>query len=206
MRPALVVGLTGGIASGKSTVAQILGGLAVPVIDADEIARELVEPGQPALSEIVKLFGNGVLGADGRLDRPRLRERVFQSTEQRNALEALLHPRILEEMKRHMEQTEAPYCVLCIPLLVETGQAKRVDRILVVDIAPELQLQRLRERDGTSRQTAEEILRVQADRERRLAAAHDVIDNSSDREQLRENVLNLHRKYLKLATSRFATD
>lgn len=199
MRPALVVGLTGGIGSGKSTVADMFAALDVPVIDADEIAREVVAPGRPALAEIVREFGDGVQTAGGGLDRGALRELVFPEPARRARLEAILHPRIRGEMQRRLHAVRAPYCILCIPLLLEAGQLDMVDRVLVVDLPREEQIRRTRARDGVARETVEAILDAQADRTRRQQAADDVIDNSGPLEALHEQVESLHRRYLQAA-------
>ncbi len=194
-----IVGLTGGLASGKSTVAKFFAALGVPVIDADAIAREVVAPGSPALAAIVDRFGPQVLRADGTLNRAELRERVFHDPAQRSALEAILHPRILKDMQRRAAQLEAPYCLFMIPLLVESGQTRQVDRVLVVDAPLALQRRRAQERDGLSPQTIDAILAAQAQRSTRLAAADDVLRNDADLDALRAGVAALHTRYLALA-------
>lgn len=199
MTPPLVVGLTGGIASGKTTVANWLTELGVPVIDADTLARELVTPGTPAFEEVVAAFGNEALTNHGELDRVKLRALVFADPEQRQRLESILHPRIRTEMVRRVRAVQTPYCVLCIPLLLERDQRDLVDRVLVVDAPPELQIARAQARDRTDRGTIEAILHVQAHRAERLAAADDVIANNADLAQLRAQVLALHHRYLRLA-------
>jgi len=198
--PRLVIGLTGGIASGKSTVADILAGRGIPIIDADQVARDLVAPGQPALAEILALFGAGILDASGRLDRSALRKRVFSLPEDRQRLEGILHPRIAQEMSRRADAAAGPYCVLAIPLLLETGTANgRISRILVVDTPVERQLERACRRDGSSPAIVREIIGAQASREERLAAAHDVIHNDADLRHLHDQVLALHHRYLRMA-------
>nr|VFJ43286.1 MAG: dephospho-CoA kinase [Candidatus Kentron sp. DK] len=195
----LVIGLTGGIASGKSTVADILADRGIPIIDADQVARELVEPGQSALEEIIAAFGTGILDASGRLDRGVLRERVFSAPGDRQRLEDILHPRIGREMSRRADAAAGPYCVLAIPLLLETGTATgRIDRILVVDTPVERQMERACQRDGSSPAIVREIIRAQTSREKRLAAAHDVIRNDSDLRHLRDQVMALHHRYLEM--------
>ena len=192
-----MVGLTGGIGSGKSAVCRLFAQLGVPVIDADVVAREVVEPGQPGLEAIVEAFGEEVLGSDGRLDRARLRELVFSDPERRKQLEALLHPRIRAEMDRRIAAVEAPYCIRCVPLLVETGQSADVDRVLVVDVPVETQLRRTLARDGGRRATVQAI--IEATRDQRLQVADDVLDNDGDLESLRRRVEMLHDRYLAAA-------
>lgn len=192
------VGLTGGIGCGKTTVAGYFGALGVPVIDADDIARELVEPGTPALARIVELFGAEVLGPDGRLDRAALRRCVFADSTRRTQLEALLHPLIRAEMQARVARLDAPYCVLSIPLLVETGQAGGVERVLVVDAPNALQYRRVMAR-GLSAGEAAAILRAQAGWRTRLAAAHDVIVNDRELDHVKNRVRMLHEHYLALA-------
>ena len=199
MKPRLVVALTGGIGSGKSTVADLFAAKGIVVIDSDLLAREVVEPGQPALDEVVSTFGAGVLDASGHLDRAQLREQVFADAEKRRQLERILHPRIRAEMNRRMEEVEGPYCLVSIPLLFETGRAQEFDRVIAVDIPTEMQLDRTLERDGSPRATIEGILAAQIDRPQRLELADDVIDNSGDAQSLRRQVDSLHEKYLQMA-------
>ncbi len=193
------VGLTGGIASGKSTVAELFAGRGVPVIDLDQVAREVVEPGRPALAEIVAAFGDGVLGPDGRLDRQALRRRVFGDEPARRKLEALLHPRILEAAVEQAAAAGGPYQLIVIPLLVESGLAGWLDRVLVVDCPPETQLARLIARDGGDETLARGILAAQAGRADRLAAADDVILNDGPADRLAEPVAKLDALYRKIA-------
>ncbi len=194
-----LVGLTGGLASGKSTVATLFAALGVPVIDADAIAREVVTPGSAALAEIATHFGSAVLHSDGTLNRTALRERVFHDPAQRRALEAILHPRILAEMHRRAAQLDAPYCLFMIPLLVESGQTEHVDRVLVVDVPVALQRRRAQLRDGLAPEFIDAILAAQSDRATRLAAADEVLNNDADIDTLRHRVAALHAKYLDLA-------
>ena len=193
------VALTGGIASGKSAVANLFATHGVPVIDTDVIARKVVEPGQPALAAVVDAFGTGVLAADGRLDRPRLRERIFGDAEARRRLEAILHPAIRDEMERESRAAGGPYQVLVIPLLVEGGRRDHFDRVLVVDVPEATQIERLVRRDGVSRDQAEAALRAQASRDARLAFADDVIENTGDVAALETRVAKLHGDYLRRA-------
>ena len=195
------VALTGGIASGKSTVADLFAGLGVPVIDTDVITREVVEPGQPALAGIVAAFGPGVLGDDGRLDRRRMRERIFADPDARRRLEAILHPAIREAMERQSRAAGGQYQLLVIPLLAEGGRRDHVDRVLVVDAPEELQVQRLMERDHVSPEQARASLGAQATRAARLALADDVLHNTGRPDDLREVVARLHATYLQLAAA-----
>jgi len=197
----LRVALTGGIASGKSTVAGHFAALGVPVIDTDVIARQVVEPGQPALAEVVAAFGPGVLGPDGRLDRRRLREVIFSDVAARRRLEAILHPAIRAEMERQSRAAGGPYQVLVIPLLTEGGRRDHVDRVLVVDSPESLQIERLVRRDSVSREQAVASLGAQATREARLAIADDVIENTGRAEDLRGRVAALHERYLRIAAA-----
>jgi dephospho-CoA kinase len=196
------VALTGGIASGKTTVANLFAALGVPVIDTDVIARQVVEPGRPALAEVVAAFGPGVLGADGRIDRRRLRERIFADPADRQRLEAILHPAIRAEMERQSREAGSAYQVLVIPLLTEGRRRDHVDRVLLVDVPEELQVQRLMLRDGVTHEQAQASLNAQATRAERLAMADDVVRNTGRVDDLRERVAALHAQYLTLAAAR----
>jgi dephospho-CoA kinase len=196
------VALTGGIASGKSTVAELFADLGVPVIDTDLIAREVVEPGQPALAEVVAAFGEDVLDVTGRLDRRRLRERIFADPQARRRLEAILHPAIRREMERRSREARGPYQLLVIPLLAEGGRRDHVDRVLLVDVPEELQVERLMRRDGVSREQAQASLGAQASRAARLAIADDVLQNTGAADDLHDAVATLHARYRALAASR----
>ena len=193
------VALTGGIASGKSTVAELFAALGVPVIDTDVIARQVVEPGQPALAQVVAAFGEGVLDASGGLDRRRMRERIFADPGARHRLEAILHPVIRAEMARQSLAAAGPYQVLVIPLLTEGGRRDHVDRVLLVDAPEELQVRRLVTRDGVTHEQAQASLNAQAARAERLALADDVIQNTADVDELRKAVVALDGKYRRLA-------
>jgi dephospho-CoA kinase len=193
------VALTGGIASGKSTVADLFAALGVPVIDTDVIAREVVEPGRPALAAVVDAFGDDVLGPDGRLDRRRMRERIFGDAAARRRLEGILHPAIRAEMARQSLAAGGPYQVLVIPLLTEGGRRDHVDRVLLVDVPEELQVQRLMMRDGVTHEQALASLNAQATRAERLALADDVVRNTGRASELRAEVAALDAKYRKLA-------
>lgn len=195
----LLIALTGGIASGKSAVAELFARLDVPVLDTDQIARDVVAPGMPALGQIVAEFGADILDKQGRLDRARMRERVFSDPAQRRKLEAITHPAIREELARRSRAAGGDYQVHVIPLLVETGRAEAYDRVLVVDCPQEAQIARLVARDGTSRRQAEEMLAAQVSREERLNAAHDVIENTGTLADLHGFVATLHQNYTLLA-------
>ena len=195
----LVIALTGGIGSGKSSVADLFAELGVPIIDADLVARDLVEPGQPALSEIVSRFGPEVLDGAGRLRRDVLRELVFSDPAGRRTLESIMHPRIRQIMQRRLAALSAPYAILVIPLLLETGQQVLGDRTLVVDLPESLQIERVRKRDRLDEARIKSILAAQCDRATRLQAADDLIDNGGDPARLREQVEKLHQRYLALA-------
>lgn len=195
----LIVALTGGIGSGKTLVSDAFAQKGVPVIDTDHIARELVQPGQPALEALVEAFGRGVLNADGSLNRDLLRRRVFESDAERTKLEGILHPRIEKEVRDRLAELQAPYCIVVVPLLIEKGGYAFVDRILVVDTARETQLQRTVQRDNMDPEAVEKILEAQADRRQRLTRADDVISNDGDKAHLRAQVDQLHHTYLQLA-------
>lgn len=195
----LVIGLTGGIGCGKSTVAEMFAALGVPIIDMDHIARQIVEPGQPVLRQITREFGTHILNDKGQLNRRKLRQLVFATTEKRHRLEAILHPLIRQETERQLAELDAPYCIVVIPLLIESNQRSLVDRILVVDVPETLQISRTMQRDDVSAFEVQEILSAQVDRNSRLAAANDVIDNSTDLEQVRIRVAELDQQYRRLA-------
>jgi dephospho-CoA kinase len=197
--PPLLIALTGGIASGKSAVAELFAKLDVPVLDTDQIARDVVAPGTPALGQLVAEFGPEILDAQGRLDRARMRERVFSDPQQRRKLEAITHPAIRAELARRSAAAGGDYQIHVIPLLVETGRAEAYDRVLVVDCPEEAQIARLMARDGTSREQAAEILSAQVRREERLDAAHDVIENTGTLADLQDFVATLHRNYVLLS-------
>ena len=200
----LAIGLTGGIGSGKTTVSDCFAQRGVPVIDTDLIARELVEPGQPALAEIAAYFGLDCLDDQGRLQRNRLRERVFADPASRQRLEAILHPRIRTVVRERTAALEAPYCLVVIPLLVETRMTDLVDRILVVDAPETEQLRRIMARDRMDEAQAQRILAAQARREQRLLLANEVIENAGDFDQLEHQVAALHQYYVTLAATRTA--
>lgn len=192
------VGLTGGIASGKTTVAELFAELGIAIVDTDVIAREVVEPGQPALEEIRGVFGDAVIDASGHLDRTAMRSIVFADPGQRRQLERILHPRIREEARRQSMAASSPYHMVAVPLLVESPMKDEMDRILVVDCDEETQLKRLLERDAESESQARKIIAAQASRNERLAIADDVISNDGSLESTREQVRRLHELYLSL--------
>jgi dephospho-CoA kinase len=195
----LRIGLTGGIASGKSTVAQRFIELGVPVIDADVAARAVVAPGKPGLAEVLKRFGDGVVAENGELDRRALRSLIFSDPRSRRDLEAILHPLIRADMDQSAESARGPYVVMVIPLLVESGSSGRVDRILVVDVDEGVQLQRVMTRDSCTLEQARAVLASQASRSARLAAANDILLNAGTVTDLRQAVDHLHERYLRLA-------
>lgn len=195
-----VVGVTGGIGSGKSTVCDLFTARhQVPVIDADIVAREVVAPGEPALDSLVELFGRGILAADGTLDRRQLKRIVFADETRRRALEDVLHPRIRERMHEAVAAITAPYCLLCVPLLIEGGRNPLVDRVLVVDCPEEVQIARVSQRDDLTADEVMAIMRAQATREQRCAAADDIVINDGNRADLLARVDELHETYLELA-------
>lgn len=196
------VGLTGGIASGKSTVARLFAALGIPIIDSDELAREVVAHGQPLLARIAERFGSHVIATDGSLDRRALRDVVFADPKARADLEALTHPAIAEASEHRAMTVGGPYQIHAIPLLVEKKLASRVDRVLVVDCDEETQIRRLQARDGSTIEQARAILAAQASRAERLAAADDVVSNSGDMQALRRQVEKLHVSYLEFAKAK----
>ncbi|MEN9526186.1 MAG: dephospho-CoA kinase [Pseudomonadota bacterium] len=193
------VALTGGIASGKSAVAALFTAHGVPVVDSDVIAREVVAPGSPALEAIRRRFGDGVLQADGSLDRRALREQVFAEPAARRDLEAITHPAIRARMQAWSQTAVGPYQIHMIPLLIEGGGRRDFDRVLVVDCPEALQVQRVMQRDGVDEISARNVLAAQASRAERLAIADDVIVNDGDRDKLSIEVDALHRRYLQLS-------
>ena len=195
----LLITLTGGIGSGKTVVSRRFEMLGVPVVDTDLLARELVEPGQPALEAIRQQFGDEVVSSDGSLNRAELRKKVFSAPALRKQLEAILHPRIRQLTLERLNELDAPYAIVVIPLLLESGMPNPGDRTLVVDVSETLQIERVQTRDGVSRQQAESILQVQAGRQERLNVADDVIENETTRQTIEEQVDRLHQKYLTLA-------
>jgi dephospho-CoA kinase len=196
-----VVAITGGIGSGKTTVANQFAELGIEVVDADVIAREVVEPGTPALTAIAAHFGSEIITPDGQLDRRRLRERVFTDPQAKGWLNALLHPLIRTEMQRQCAAARSPYCLLVVPLLVENRLTALANRVLVIDVDEATQIERTCRRDGVSREQAQAILAAQASRAERLAAADDVLDNQNGTpEAIKSRILALHETYLAFAS------
>ena len=194
-----IVGLTGGIGSGKTAVSRRFEALGIVVVDADVIAREVVEPGTPALAQIREHFGAEIIRPDGSLDRAALRRIVFSDAEAKRWLEALLHPLIGDETLRQLNTAPGPYVLLASPLLVESGQTAICDRVLVVDVPEAVQLQRTMQRDSNDAEQVRRIIASQATREQRLEAADDVVDNSADEAALDGQVAALHQRYTELA-------
>lgn len=194
-----IVGLTGGIGSGKTAVSDIFQTKAITVVDADVCARIVVEPGRPALDAIAERFGKDIILADGSLDRAALRQHVFSNAENKAWLEQLLHPLIREEIAQQMMQSTSPYTLLVSPLLIESQQNRICDRVLVVDVPETLQIQRTMQRDDNPEEQVRRIIQTQADRATRLNAADDIIENIHDFDYLAQQVDTLHQQYLKLA-------
>lgn len=198
-----IVGLTGGIGSGKSTIANLFALLDVPIIDADIVAREVVEKGSPLLTKIVEHFGLHILDKQGNLDRTALRQIVFHSEQEKKWLNQLLHPAIRSEMLRQLEAVSAPYVLWVVPLLIENKLSELCDRVLVVDVLPDIQLERAIKRDESKAETIQNIIAAQVDRQTRLNYADDVIENNLPLEEnainLAHQVAKLHHRYLDLA-------
>ncbi|AAU36966.1 dephospho-CoA kinase [[Mannheimia] succiniciproducens] len=206
---AYIVGLTGGIGSGKSTIADLFMELGVPVVDADEVSRRLVEKGSPLLSKIATHFGADILTNGGELNRSKLREIIFNRPEQKNWLNALLHPAINEEMQRQLQAQQAPYVLFVVPLLIENNLMSLCDRILIIDVSPQTQLERATKRDKNQRELIQQIMNSQVSREKRLTFADDIINNDEDFAQngdrIKQKVLELHQRYLQLAQQKSST-
>lgn len=198
-----IVGLTGGIGSGKSTIANLFALLDVPIIDADVVAREVVQKGSPLLIKIVEHFGQHILDKQGNLDRTALRQIVFHSEQEKKWLNQLLHPAIRAEMLRQLEAVSAPYVLWVVPLLIENKLSELCDRVLVVDVLPDIQLERAIKRDESKAETIQNIIASQVDRQTRLNYADDVIENNLPLEEnainLAHQVAKLHHRYLDLA-------
>ncbi len=198
-----IVGLTGGIGSGKSTIANLFALLDVPIIDADVVAREVVQKGSPLLIKIVEHFGQHILDKQGNLDRTVLRQIVFHSEQEKKWLNQLLHPAIRAEMLRQLEAVSAPYVLWVVPLLIENKLSEFCDRVLVVDVLPDIQLERAIKRDESKAETIQNIIAAQVDRQTRLNYADDVIENNLPLEEnainLAHQVAKLHHRYLDLA-------
>jgi len=196
----LVVGLTGGIGSGKTKVANLFAEYGVRIIDTDQISRDVVEPHQPAWEKIVEHFGKEILEKNNTLNRRLLREKVFENTAEREWLEALLHPLIRANMKMQVEKATSPYCIVVIPLLAETKPNPLINRVLVIDTDETTQIERAKIRDCASTEHIKSIIASQASRTERLKIAHDVIENNSSVDDLKKKVLHMHKYYLDIAT------
>jgi len=197
----LVIGLTGGIGSGKSTIANRFRALGTPIIDADILAHELVLPGQPALQEIINTFGFEVITPTGQLNRTALRQRIFTNPTERTQLEAILHPRIRTEIQLQLNKLQTTYVMLVVPLLFESKFNNLCHRILVVDIPEAIQITRIHKRNGLSTSEITAIINSQWQRTQRIAAANDVIDNSDNLDQLNAKIEVLHEYYLSIGTA-----
>jgi dephospho-CoA kinase len=195
----LKVGLTGGIASGKSTVCALFAHYKIPIIDADLIARQLVEPNKIAYVEIIQNFGQKILQKDKAINRKKLRQLIFSDPTAKQTLENILHPKIRQQLILQSQQQHTPYIILAIPLLIESKMYDLVDRILVIDIEPSLQLQRLQQRDGSSSDQAQAMVSAQCSQKQRLAHANDIIDNNDDPTTLSKKIELLHQKYINLS-------
>jgi len=198
----LRVGLTGGIGSGKNYVCRLFAELGAVVIDADLVARELVKPGRPLLHSLVQLFGKGIILPNGELDRQRLRHVVFSDHSRRKALDAIMHPAIYQQIETELAGVQYGYCIIALPLLLETRHLASIDRILVVDCSEELQVSRVVKRDHVDQEQVRAIMAAQTSRQLRLQAADDVIENSGDETLLADRVKKLHQFYLALANLR----
>ncbi|MES1928280.1 dephospho-CoA kinase [Salinisphaera dokdonensis CL-ES53] len=204
MPSTLTVGLTGGIASGKSLVASAFQRLGVTIIDADIVARDIVEPGQPALAEIASRFGDDIVDDEGRLKRRDLREIVFADDSARSDLEGITHPRIREELARRRDAAQSDYCLLVVPLLVKSSMIDLVDRVLVVDAPEGVQMERLMSRDDIDEDLAQRMIAAQDARGERLAMADDVLINTGPRKDIADLAAALHAGYLRLAQGEVA--
>jgi len=196
-----VIGVTGGIGSGKSTVTDHFSRLGILIADSDVIAREVVAPGSEALNEISARFGNKVLNADGSLDRKQLRQIIFDRPEERQWLESVTHPRIRARRKELLTSAPPPYSILSSPLLIESGLQTEIQRLCIVDLPEDIQLQRASNRDGATAESISKIIAAQISRRERLKLADDIIDNSGTIEETLSQVETLHQQYIQLAES-----
>jgi dephospho-CoA kinase len=192
----MIIGLTGGIGSGKTAVSDTFKSLGIDIVDADVSSRLVVEKGQPALDEIQAHFGDGILDSENNLDRAKLREIIFKNPQERVWLEKLLHPKIAKHIKDQLENSDSPYCILVSPLLLETEQKSYCSFVLVVDVPEESQIARTAKRDGVSEEQVKNIISAQIDREKRIEQADEIIINDGSMEELKEKVVVLHTKYL----------
>lgn len=204
MNRPMVVALTGGIGSGKSTVAAMFAELGVTVVDADEISRNVARRGGPAFEKLLALLGPEALAPGGELRRDLIRKTAFEDEALRRAIEAIIHPLVYSEIRRRVAETDRPYCIVSVPLLIETGKQASFDRVLLIDAPEELRLKRAAERDGLPFEEIRKIMRSQATGDERRRAAHDIIRNDADLGQLRSEIERLHRDYLELARTRVA--
>ena len=195
MENLLRIGLTGGIGSGKSTACRIFSDLGVPVIDADQIAHELSAKGQPAYQAILLAFGRGLIRSDGELDRSKIREIIFDDDTARLKLEGILHPLIYNEIDKQVSKLDHGYCIICIPLLIETGATDKVDRTLVIDAPVEQQIKRVSARGGMDQNIITRIINTQVTRNERLRIADDIISNDGDMKSLKKQIVDLDGKY-----------
>ena len=192
----MIIGLTGGIGSGKTAVSDTFKSLGIDIVDADVSSRRVVEKGQPSLDDIQAHFGDGILDSENNLDRAKLREIIFKNPQERVWLEKLLHPKIAKHIKDQLESSNSPYCILVSPLLLETEQKSYCSFVLVVDVPEESQIARTAKRDGVSEEQVKNIISAQIDREKRLEQADEIIINDGSMEELKEKVVVLHTKYL----------
>jgi dephospho-CoA kinase len=195
----LRIGLTGGIGCGKSTAARLFSQLGVPVLDADQIAHQLVTIGQPALQQITRAFGVDIINPDGSLNRAKLREQIFAEPSQKATLEAILHPLVYQTLRAETAKLNTPYCLICIPLLFETGITDFIDRIVVIDCPVATQIARVKSRDRLSDAHIQAVIASQVSREFRIAHTDDLVDNSDNNDRLAEQIKKLHNLYLSLS-------
>lgn len=200
MSSVLRIALTGGIGSGKTTVARKFEALGVPIIDSDIIARDIVKPGQPCLKKIFENFGGQIQNRDGTLDREKLREIIFNDNKAKEKLEKILHPEIYQEIENQISKINYPYCLIVLPLLIETGATDHFDRVLVLDTTESVQMERACQRDNTSRENIEKIIKSQVNRKERLKYADEIIENNHSIEELNDSINKLHEKYINLSS------
>ena len=199
MKQPMRVGLTGGIGSGKSTVKKCFDEIGVPTADADEISRRITRPGQAPFDEVVALFGTKCRDESGSLNRQYLREVIFADPAMKEELEAIIHPRVRAEIQEFINQVNYPYCIICIPLLLETGRQTTMDRVLVIDAPEELQIARVSRRDKANEEQTRRIINAQISREERLRRAHDIIVNDGSIDDLKNQVVKFHDRYIELS-------
>lgn len=192
----LIIGLTGGIASGKTTVANLFAAHGIDIVDTDQIAYDLVKPGQIAYKKIIDHFGKTILDSNKQLDRIQLRKRIFANTDEKHWLESLLHPLIRQQTKAMIEKSTSPYCIVVIPLLYETWPNPLINRVLVVETDPQQQLSRLKQRDTINTNLAESMIAQQANNQQRQSIADDIVYNNNNPEDLEAGVSKLHNQYL----------